>query len=307
MSGLSFVTARTDGGVPVNVRPAYSDVGTGMLAALGVVAALRHRDLTGEGQRVETSLLATALLFGQTIVGRFPSMLGDATERFHAELAELRAAGGTFEDERRLYRDRIAGGEGVLRFYFRHYRTADGMISVGCLSTSLFDKFQAVTGLPDPRTDPAHKMATPGFEALIAEAEALFATEPTAVWLERFRAVGVPCARGTTCRPRCSTTLRSWPTTTPSSSTTRRSASTRCRRPPCGSTARPRRPASQRRPSTRTPTPCSPSSASAPPRSPPGGPKVSSDAPVEPGCSHRRFYVRAQATQRPRAEVRGRG
>ena len=195
MSGLSFVTARTDAGVPVNVRPAYSDVGTGMLAALGVVAALRHRDRTGEGQRVETSLLATALLFGQTIVGRFPSMLGDATERFHAELAELRASGGTFEDERLLYRDRIAGGEGVLRFYFRHYRTADGMISVGCLSTSLFDKFQAVTGLPDPRTDPTHKMATPGFEALIAQAEALFAAEPTAVWLERFRAVGVPCAR----------------------------------------------------------------------------------------------------------------
>ena len=195
MSGLSFVTARTEDGVPVNVRPAYSDVGTGMLAALGVVAALRHRDLTGEGQRVETSLLATALLFGQTIVGRFPSMLGDATERFHAELAELRADGGTFEDERRLYRDRIAGGEGVLRFYFRHYRTADGMISVGCLSTSLFDKFQAVTGLPDPRTDPNHKMATPGFEALIAKAEALFASEPTATWLERFRAVGVPCAR----------------------------------------------------------------------------------------------------------------
>lgn len=195
ISGLSFVTARTERDVPLNVRPAYSDVGTGMLAALGVTAALRHRDLTGEGQRVEVSLLATALLFGQTIVGRFPEMTGDAAERFRGELAALRAAGGTFEDERRLYRDRMAGGEGFLRFYFRHYRTADGMVSVGCLSNALYDRFHAATGLPDPRTDPAHRLGTPGFEELVERAEGLFRTRSTAVWLERLRAAGIPCAR----------------------------------------------------------------------------------------------------------------
>jgi crotonobetainyl-CoA:carnitine CoA-transferase CaiB-like acyl-CoA transferase len=195
ISGLSFVTARSDGDVPMNIRPAYSDVGTGMLAALGVVAALRHRDATGEGQRVETSLLATALLFGQTIVGRFPGLTGDARERFHDELATLRAAGGGFEDERRLYRDRMAGGEGFLRFYFRHYRTADGMVSVGCLSTSLYDRFHAATGLADPRRDPAHRLGTPGFDDLVTAAEALLRSETTATWLARFRAAGVPCSR----------------------------------------------------------------------------------------------------------------
>lgn len=195
MSGLSFVTARTERDVPINIRPAYSDVGTGMLAALGVVAALRHRDRTGEGQRVETSLLATALLFGQTIVGRFPEFTGDSRERFHADLAALRAAGGSFEDERRLYRDRIAGGEGFLRFYFRHYRTADGMISVGCLSNALYDRFHRVTGLPDPRQEPAYRLGTPGFEELVERAEALFRSMPTVEWLERLRAGGVPCAR----------------------------------------------------------------------------------------------------------------
>jgi crotonobetainyl-CoA:carnitine CoA-transferase CaiB-like acyl-CoA transferase len=195
VSGLSFVTARTENDVPINVRPAYSDVGTGMLAALGVVAALRHRDRTGEGQRVETSLLATALLFGQTVVGRFPDLTGDAVDRFHADLQALRAGGGTFEDERRLYRDRIAGGEGFLRFYFRHYRTADGMVSVGCLSNALYDRFHRVTGLPDPRTDPRYRLRSPGFDDLVADAEALLRSTTTAEWLERFRAAGVPCAR----------------------------------------------------------------------------------------------------------------
>jgi glutaryl-CoA transferase len=195
ISGLSFVTARAVNDVPVNIRPAYNDVGTGALAALGVVAALRHRDLTGEGQRVETSLLATALLFGQTIVGRFPDLVGDTVERFHAEIAELRARGGSFEDERNLYRDRIAGGEGVLRFYFRHYRTADAMVSVGCLSNALYDRFHAVTGLPDPRSNPAYRFATPGFETLVTRAEEVFRETTTSEWLARFRAAGVPCAR----------------------------------------------------------------------------------------------------------------
>jgi crotonobetainyl-CoA:carnitine CoA-transferase CaiB-like acyl-CoA transferase len=194
ISGLSFVTARSERDVPSNIRPAYNDVGTGMLAALGAVAALRHRDATGEGQRVEVSLLSTALLFGQTILGRF-DVTEPARERFHAELADLRSAGGGFEDERRLYRDRVAGGEGSLRFYFRHYRTADAMVSVGCLSGPLQDRFHTATGLRDPRRDPDVRFGTPGFEALIDEAEALFRTADTEEWIERLRAAGCPVAR----------------------------------------------------------------------------------------------------------------
>src|SRR3954447_26115524 len=195
ISGLSFISARSERDVPSNTRPAYSDVGTGMLAALGVVAALRHRDRTGQGQRVETSLLSTALLFNQTIVGRFPTVTGERWAHFGEEVRELRANGGGFEDTRRLYRERIAGGEGFLQLYFRHYRTADGMVSVGCLSGALFDRFHRVTGLPDPRRETEYKLGTPGFADLVARAEALLASETTATWLERSRAGGVPSAR----------------------------------------------------------------------------------------------------------------
>ena len=58
---MGFSMNRLRGDVPIFTRPAINDCGTGIAAALGVVAALRHRDRTGEGQRVDASLLATAV------------------------------------------------------------------------------------------------------------------------------------------------------------------------------------------------------------------------------------------------------
>jgi len=49
------------GGMPSRVGPSIVDQGTGMWAALGVLAALRSRDLDGEAQHVETSLMETGV------------------------------------------------------------------------------------------------------------------------------------------------------------------------------------------------------------------------------------------------------
>ncbi|MFD3946135.1 CaiB/BaiF CoA transferase family protein [Streptomyces sp. NPDC058579] len=60
MGGLMSVTGEPDGpGTKTGV--ALVDVITGLHAGLGVLAALRHRDRTGEGQRVEVSLLTSLL------------------------------------------------------------------------------------------------------------------------------------------------------------------------------------------------------------------------------------------------------
>src|SRR5690606_13413847 len=58
MSGLiSYIGKLNDKGVPV-VGPAFADTTTAYSIAAGVCAALFHRAMTGEGQKVETSLLA---------------------------------------------------------------------------------------------------------------------------------------------------------------------------------------------------------------------------------------------------------
>lgn len=56
MSGLMSVTGAADG-PPTKVGVPISDLTTGLYAAISILAALRHRDRTGEGQRIDLALL----------------------------------------------------------------------------------------------------------------------------------------------------------------------------------------------------------------------------------------------------------
>lgn len=82
-SGLLSVTG-TEGGEAARAGTSVVDLGTGMWGALGVLAALRDRERTGAGQRVEVSLLETALawmgyhLQGVAGGGPVPRALGTA-------------------------------------------------------------------------------------------------------------------------------------------------------------------------------------------------------------------------------------
>jgi crotonobetainyl-CoA:carnitine CoA-transferase CaiB-like acyl-CoA transferase len=67
----------------VKTGVALVDVLTGLHAAVGILAALRHRDATGEGQRIEVNLLSTLLSSmvnqssGFTAGGVVPGILGN--------------------------------------------------------------------------------------------------------------------------------------------------------------------------------------------------------------------------------------
>src|SRR5690606_20582509 len=60
MGGLMSVTGRSDaeeGAGPVKVGVAVADLFTGMYAATAILAALAHRDRSGEGQHIDLALL----------------------------------------------------------------------------------------------------------------------------------------------------------------------------------------------------------------------------------------------------------
>src|SRR3569833_263346 len=67
MSGAMYITGVP--GAPAKAAAPNVDYTTAVLAAFGVLAALIHRDQTGEGQEVKTSLLGTALaVFGSHLI-----------------------------------------------------------------------------------------------------------------------------------------------------------------------------------------------------------------------------------------------
>jgi crotonobetainyl-CoA:carnitine CoA-transferase CaiB-like acyl-CoA transferase len=83
LGGLMSITGEADG-EPQKVGVALVDVVTGLFAAVGVLAAVRHRDRTGEGQRVEVNLLSSLLaaLVNQgsayTLAGAVAGRMGNA-------------------------------------------------------------------------------------------------------------------------------------------------------------------------------------------------------------------------------------
>ncbi len=198
LSGTSVLTARERDGVPINIRPAFNDMGTGAFSALGIVAALRHRDLTGEGQRVETSLLGTAMALGHQLLSWFGATDPPVDEAFFEEIAEARGRGAEYAEQRAIWEKRYMRG-GFGNIYFRHYRTSDGFVSVGCLSPQLNARFRAVTGVHDPRTEPGFDIGVEGaqerLQQTLDEAEAVFRERTSVEWIAALKAGGVPCGR----------------------------------------------------------------------------------------------------------------
>ena len=106
LGGLMSITGPA-GGEPQKVGVAVVDVLAGLFATIGILAAVRHRERTGEGQRVDVDLLSSLLaaLVNQasayTVAGVTPSRLGNAHpsiapyELFNTASGDLVLAVGT--------------------------------------------------------------------------------------------------------------------------------------------------------------------------------------------------------------------
>lgn len=191
ITGLMVTDAKLDsGGTPRPTSPAIADFATGLTIAWAVSTALFHRERTGEGQLVESSLLATALaLQGGSV------MENPAADQKRNELREQRrrmqTEGTPFPDL--LAVQRPPGGG----LYYRAFRTRDGMVAIGALSKRLREKVRAAVGTDFlGRDDPDFDMYDPGFrersQTATRQVEETLAKKTTAEWLEIFERAGVP-------------------------------------------------------------------------------------------------------------------
>jgi len=184
IGGLMSVTGERDdlGGGPQKVGVAVADLFTGMYATVGILAALRHAEKTGEGQFVDMALLDTQvamlanlganyLVSGQ-FEGKVPGRMGNAHQNIVPyQVFEVKAPAGSPEGTR----DHI-------------------ILAVG--NDGQYAKFCAVAGRTDLATDPRYvkNQDRVGHRAtLVPQLETLMKTRTKADWLAALEAAKVPC------------------------------------------------------------------------------------------------------------------
>jgi crotonobetainyl-CoA:carnitine CoA-transferase CaiB-like acyl-CoA transferase len=160
----------TEGGDPMKVGVAVIDLFAGSHAALAIVAALRHRDRTGEGQRVDLSLLESSLaaLANQASAYLMGGVVHERLGNAHPHIVPTNA-----------------------------YATVDGPVMVCVGNDPQFRKLAGLLDAPELADDPrfaTNRDRVAHRRALDAELGARFATRSGRALAERADAIGVPMA-----------------------------------------------------------------------------------------------------------------
>ncbi|MDA0352750.1 MAG: CoA transferase [Chloroflexi bacterium] len=197
ISGLMVGEGKAD---PVTGTPkiisstAIADYGTGLAIAWGVCAALYHREKTGEGQMIESTLLQTALAFQGGVVFELPAADELRNQRM-ARVHHLQESGAKYSDLLVAHNPLAILGAGNI--YYRAYSTQDGAIAIGALSPTLWAKVRTALdtdfmGIADPGYDPTNAEWAATAAVRLAEVEEHVRSRPTAEWEDIFTANGVP-------------------------------------------------------------------------------------------------------------------
>jgi formyl-CoA transferase len=200
LSGLMALNQAVDEeGQPRQIVPAYADYMTSVVIAWAVTAALMVRERTGEGQKVETSLLSSALLGQMGRLRYFEALDSESTQQFLDKLRDMREHNRPWKEQLALRAERLIPAN----IYYRAYPSADSHLIVACLNNPTRVKFLNIIGVDDFRmvdghlhtaVDPAED--TPErrerLRQLVADAEAVIRTRTTSEWLATFTRAKIP-------------------------------------------------------------------------------------------------------------------
>src|SRR5690606_6361871 len=152
-SGLMVADGKTnDDGAPELISIPIADIVSGFAAAMGVCAALYHRERTGEGQRLDTSLLRTGLFLQAAAVMREPVTDSIIRDPMVEEIERLRASGGSYAEMLEA-RQRRQALRTAFKLYYGAYRASDGAVVLGALTKANRDAMRRVLGIVGVRSD----------------------------------------------------------------------------------------------------------------------------------------------------------
>jgi crotonobetainyl-CoA:carnitine CoA-transferase CaiB-like acyl-CoA transferase len=168
MGGLMSVTGLPGQG-PVRVGIPIADLTAGIFAAMGILVALLEREESGEGQFVESSLLAAQI-----------AMLDFQATRWTMAKDVPGQAGNNHPTN-------IPSGV---------FRTKDGHINIASAGQEMFRRFCVAAGLDSLLDDPQFsngKQRSKNRDKLNAIMEEVTATKSSAEWIDILNVAGVPC------------------------------------------------------------------------------------------------------------------
>jgi crotonobetainyl-CoA:carnitine CoA-transferase CaiB-like acyl-CoA transferase len=170
LGGLMSITGEADGS-PMKVGVALVDVIAGLFATVGILAAVRHRERTGEGQRVDVNLLSSLL-----------SALANQSSAY--------AAAGVVAERLGNAHPSIAPYETL--------QTGDGLIVMAVGTDRQFASLCSVIGGPELAADTrfhTNPQRVANRPALRDELERLMASRSAADWAQALTARRVPCGQ----------------------------------------------------------------------------------------------------------------
>jgi crotonobetainyl-CoA:carnitine CoA-transferase CaiB-like acyl-CoA transferase len=167
VSGIMSVTGEP-GRPPVKAGIPLTDLGAALFAVTGILAALHHRERSGRGQLIETSLVEAGVALS----------VWEATEYFS----------GTGVP-------RPKGSAHRMSAPYQAFRCADGYVTIGANTDRLFHRLCEVLGHPEWALDPdfADNVSRASRETrLAALIEDVMSQRPRAEWLAALSANDIP-------------------------------------------------------------------------------------------------------------------
>src|SRR5579872_3678343 len=167
MGGLMSITGLPGQG-PVRVGIPVADLTAGIFCAMGILIALLEREVSGEGQWVQSSLLA-------------------------AQIAMLDFQGARWTIAHEVPEQ--AGNNHPTSIPTGVFQTSDGYINIAAAGGHIWQRFCEAVEAPQFLANPAYKTAadrSKNRDALNAEIQAIVRTRSSAEWIRRLNDCGVP-------------------------------------------------------------------------------------------------------------------
>jgi CoA:oxalate CoA-transferase len=168
MGGLMSLTGQP-GSAPTRVGTSIGDIAAGLFTTVGVGAALYHRELTGEGTKIDVAMLDCQVALLENAIARYV-----ATGRVPGALGSRHPSITPFEA----------------------FAAADGHLIIAAGNDGLFRKLCDVLGrpeLPDDARFCNNQARSSNPDALKIEIEGALRRRTRADWLAALEAAGVPC------------------------------------------------------------------------------------------------------------------